>query len=136
MNIRIIAPVGLSILLGGCAMSSGMALMTYTATGISYASSGKGVADHALSAAAAKDCVMLRVIQGKDICARDRTGEDGTLMTMIDTSSVPPDTSLSKPPGRIVSVATMQPKGSGGPTPAAVNGAAVSALELIYGHKR
>lgn len=140
MNIRIIVSVGLLLLPGACAMSSGMVALTYAATGVSYLSSGKGIADHALSASADKDCAMHRAIEGKDICEREDRGIDGTLMTMIDTSPVSspvsspvapryPATDDAKPaPDRL----KISADGSAGPAPVKENGSAASALESIY----
>lgn len=104
MNIRIIVSIGLLFLPGGCAMSSGMVALTYAATGVSYVSSGKGIAEHALSASTDKDCAMHRAIEGKDICERVDRAKEGTSMTMIDTSPVTssvapgyPETNDAKP---------------------------------------
>jgi len=136
MNIRIIVSIGLLFLLGGCAMSSGMVALTYAATGVSYVSSGKGIADHALSASADKDCAIHRVIEGKDICEREDRGKEGTLMTMIDTSPVTspvapgyPEAKDAKPVSGRLKISV---HGSAGPGPAKENGSAASALESIY----
>lgn len=88
MKSRIFALMGLLPVLGACAMPTGIAALSYAANGISYASSGKGVADHALSAAADKDCAMLRAVQGVDICASESKGNRDTLMTMIEPMPV------------------------------------------------
>ena len=144
MNIRIIVSMGLLFLPGACAMSSGMVALTYAATGVSYVSSGKGIADHALSASADKDCSMHRAIEGKDICEREDRGQHGTLMTMIDTSPVSssvsssvsspvalryPATDDAKPASDLLKIGA---DGSAGHPIAKENGSAASALESIY----
>ena len=117
-------------------MSSGMVALTYAATGVSYVSSGKGIADHALSASADKDCAIHRAIEGKDICERVDRGKEGTLMTMIDASFVSspvapryPATDDAKPASDRLKISA---DGSVGPALAKENGSAASALESIY----
>lgn len=140
MNIRIIVSMGLLFLPGACAMSSGMVALTYAATGVFYVSSGKGIADHALSASADKDCAMHRAIEGKDICEREDRRQHGTLMTMIDTSPVSssvsspvalryPATDDAKPASDRLKIGA---DGSAGHPIAKENGSAASALESIY----
>ncbi len=42
---------------------------SWTVDGILYLRTGKGKVDHTISAATNKDCAMLRVIKGTDICS-------------------------------------------------------------------
>jgi hypothetical protein len=60
--------VGLPLFLSGCGFPPAIVAFSYAMDGISFASSGKSVTDHALSAAVEQDCAMFRAIQGKDIC--------------------------------------------------------------------
>jgi hypothetical protein len=136
MSIRIIVPVGLLFVLGGCAMSSGMAALSYAANGISYASSGKGIADHALSASADKDCAMLRVVQGEDICTNDDSREDATLLTMIETPAASIGDEGAGAAGLAYSGATATPEPTQGAGSAESRGPALSALESIYSLER
>ena len=132
MNIRIIVSIGLLLLPGACAVSSGMAALTYAANGVSYASSGKGLADHALSASADKDCAMHRAIEGKDICERENSDDDGTLMTMIDTTPVALRDRASDDAKPASDRPTISDDGSAGGVGSKGNGSAASALESIY----
>lgn len=86
MNVRILTLIGLLFVLSACGMPSSIATLSYVMNGVSYASSGKGVADHALSVAADKDCAMLRVAEGADICESNAKGNGGTLMTMMESA--------------------------------------------------
>jgi hypothetical protein len=133
MDIRMIAPLGLLLcMLGGCAMSSGMVALSYTANGISYASSGKGVADHALSAAASRDCAMLRAVQGEDICAREDRAKDETLMTMIDAAVVTRGDDVRESAKAVSDRFKMASDRWARPAPAKADTPAMSALESIY----
>ena len=136
MDIRKLALIGLLLTLGACGMPSGIAALSYAMNGVSYASSGKGVADHALSAAADKDCAMLRAVQGVDICASDGRGNAKSLMTMIeytpvviDPTGVPAE-QLNKSP----SVQLTQR--SADKAPATGGNRSMSAIESIYGQSR
>ena len=137
-HIRKCAAIGLLLALGGCGMSSGIAALSYTMTGVSYASSGKGVADHALSAAVEQDCAVLRAVQGNDIC-RTEQRDAGDLMTMIDPGGTPergPQTvSLSAP---TVAGGASGEKATSMSSSAAVGNTVrlASPLESIYGKAR
>lgn len=72
------AVVGLSLLLTGCGLPPAIIAFSYAVDGFSYASSGKGITDHALSAAIEQDCAMFRAVQGKDIC-RAGTSEESAV---------------------------------------------------------
>jgi len=87
MQIWKFALIGQFFILGGCAMPAGFTTLTYAMTGLSYASSGKGVADHALSAAIDQDCAVLRAVQGIQICGSANRGDAAGLMTMIDSET-------------------------------------------------
>jgi hypothetical protein len=52
----------------GAALGSSFMVQSTVATGASYAVSGKGLTDHAMSEIADKDCKMFNVIDGKSVC--------------------------------------------------------------------
>jgi hypothetical protein len=58
--------------LGGCGVPAGFVVAGYVADGASYLATGKSATDHALSAAADRDCAMLRVTIHEPVC---RTSE-------------------------------------------------------------
>ncbi|MCZ6607119.1 MAG: hypothetical protein O7A64_05580 [Alphaproteobacteria bacterium] len=57
------------ILLNACALPAVYSIATLAVDGISYATSGKGLSDHALSAVANEDCAMWRVLVARPICS-------------------------------------------------------------------
>ena len=61
----VLAPL---ILLNACALPAGFTIASLAIDGISYATSGKSVSDHALSAVANEDCAMWRALQARPIC--------------------------------------------------------------------
>ncbi len=65
---RTIAVLALPILLGACALPAVYSIATLAVDGISYATSGKGLSDHAISAVANEDCAMWRVLVARPIC--------------------------------------------------------------------
>jgi hypothetical protein len=136
MYIRKCALIGLLLTLEACGVPTGMAALSYTMNGISYASSGKGLADHALSAATEQDCAVLRVVQGGDICESSEGGKSATLMTMIDSAPGPidPPAALTGQKHSMSSVPTAV--GPAKPVSATDGNRSVVALESIYGHTR
>lgn len=136
MYIRKCALIGLLLTLGACAVPTGMAALSYTMNGISYASSGKGLADHALSAATEKDCAMLRAVQGVDICESSGRSESATLMTMIDSAPGPVDPMASRAKQKHSMPSAPADVGPAKPVSAIDDTPAVVAFESIYGHTR
>ncbi len=65
---RIFAVLAPLILLNACALPAGFTIASLAIDGISYATSGKSVSDHALSAVANEDCAMWRALQARPIC--------------------------------------------------------------------
>jgi len=68
-------PVGLALLpaLSGC--FSGPAMVgSFAADGVSYAASGKTVADHIVSGATMRDCSLLRATLSGPVCVRLSSG--------------------------------------------------------------
>ena len=66
-----LAVLALPILLNACALPASFSIASLAIDGISYATSGKSVSDHALSAVANEDCAIWRALQARPIC-RDR----------------------------------------------------------------
>lgn len=56
------------ILLNACALPAVYSIATLAVDGISYATSGKGLSDHAISVVANEDCAMWRVFVARPIC--------------------------------------------------------------------
>lgn len=63
----------LPFLLAGCALPPVVTVASLVADGVSYATTGKGTTDHAISAIADEDCALLRPVEGKPMC--DPNGE-------------------------------------------------------------
>lgn len=59
-----------SVSLSGCGLPPAIALAAYAADGISYATTGKSTTDHVLSAAADRDCALLRVAYNEEVCKK------------------------------------------------------------------
>jgi hypothetical protein len=54
--------------LGGCALPPAITIAQYALDGISYVATGKSLTDHAISFALRKDCALMRIVQGMEIC--------------------------------------------------------------------
>ena len=63
-----IAVLALPILLGACALPASFTIASLAVNGFSYATSGKGLGDHAISAVADEDCAVWRVLLNRPIC--------------------------------------------------------------------
>ena len=66
--IRISIAAALMGLLGGCSVSPTFDAVSWTVDGVSYFLTGKSMTDHAMSAAAGKDCAFTRVVKGENAC--------------------------------------------------------------------
>ncbi|MBF0246916.1 MAG: hypothetical protein HQL36_02415 [Alphaproteobacteria bacterium] len=80
--------------LNGCVMTvqPAMQFMSFAMNGFSYAKTGKGVSDHALSAAMRQDCALLRpVMDGEGVC---RDGEY-QLATLLEVQAVDEDPAIT-----------------------------------------
>lgn len=77
--------IALGLTVSACAPPAGFVALS----GLSYASSGKGISDHAISAVSEKDCAVLRAVRGADICETRGNGDNGMLMSMIESSPGP-----------------------------------------------
>jgi hypothetical protein len=82
-----LAIVCLPLLLAGCGLPPVIVAFSYAVDGLSYASSGKSVTHHALSAAADQDCAVFRMIQGKDVCHAEALEGAVTAVAMADLKS-------------------------------------------------
>ncbi|HEV2550731.1 MAG TPA: SPOR domain-containing protein [Stellaceae bacterium] len=67
-----------ALLPAGCALPPAVTLASLAADGVSYATTGKSVSDHGISAATGNDCALMRpVFTGKAMCQIDSTrGKD------------------------------------------------------------
>lgn len=84
------ALVGLPLFLGACGLPPAVSVASWALDGLSYAVSGKSVADHAISEVAQQDCALLRVVQGRQICEADadyEAGEDDALVMVAAAPS-------------------------------------------------
>jgi hypothetical protein len=61
--------ISCAIILSGCAMPLPFQIASWALDGISYITTEKSVTDHGISIVAQKDCALLRVVQGDDICS-------------------------------------------------------------------
>ncbi|MSO80463.1 MAG: hypothetical protein EXQ97_02220 [Alphaproteobacteria bacterium] len=82
----LLIPMGL----GGCALPLEYNLASHAIDGLSYLFSGKSATDHALSSVAARDCAMLRAMDGDDICLDYAMpdSEDGESLAWLDGAPV------------------------------------------------
>jgi hypothetical protein len=67
--VRRISIISCAMLLSGCAMPMPFQIASWALDGISYIVTEKSVTDHGISIVAQKDCALLRVVQGDDICS-------------------------------------------------------------------
>lgn len=67
-HIRISLAAAMVVLLGGCSVSPTVDAVSWTVDGVSFLLTGKSMTDHAMSAAAGKDCAMTRVVKGDTAC--------------------------------------------------------------------
>lgn len=61
----------LPLFLAGCALPPVVTVASLVLDGVSYVTTGKGTADHAISAVANEDCALLRAVGGKAVCDPD-----------------------------------------------------------------
>jgi hypothetical protein len=97
------------LVLSGCALPPIITVASLAANGVSYATTGKGAADHAISAVAGEDCAILRVAKDEDIC--DPDGE--VLLVLVGATTEDDDWSFDPELG--------SPNPSAAPGPAAPN---------------
>ncbi len=79
-----LAVLALPILLSACALPASFTIASLAADGVSYATSGKGLSDHAISAVANEDCAMWRALKDRPICRQADVPE-----TMVAATPAP-----------------------------------------------
>lgn len=79
-----LAPLALLLALGGCGAPTALSIAAFALDGLSWMTTGKGTADHVLSASTNKDCRISRVFKSKAICA-------GTLTAFATGSGAGPE---------------------------------------------
>jgi hypothetical protein len=66
--------LALPLFVGGCFLPVNMAVVSLVVNGFSVAATGKGTADHALSAISNRDCALLRMVKSEAVCRASETG--------------------------------------------------------------
>lgn len=100
--------VSLGLLVGGCFLPA-YQIASWTATGVSYVFSGKGVGDHALSLAMNQDCATMRVLGGQQLCVDYGRDFENSWEAMVSTWKVPGEESDT---GTAVAVNSDEPGGN------------------------
>jgi hypothetical protein len=102
-------PLGIAVLIGlasgaaGCVLPPAFTIASFVADGLSVASTGKTVTDHAISLLAHRDCRLWRLVQGKSIC--------GAATSVVAVATLPKPLPLRAaspgfaPPAMVASVA-------------------------------
>ncbi len=87
---RWLSLAGLAIILSGCALPPAITVASLVADVVSYAETGKSIADHGISLVLKKDCALLRGFKG-DICIEPDPGTDfaATLAFAADPMMAP-----------------------------------------------
>jgi len=76
---RVIAIVLAANLVSGCGLPAAVQVASLAIDGLSIATTEKTASDHIISAAADKDCALLRGLKGEKICHDERlTAAEGT----------------------------------------------------------
>ncbi len=78
--------VAAALALSGCGLPKMFTVASYALDGILLLSTGKSTNDHAISVAVGKDCALLRVIKGEDVCREFDTGENGRTVLAAENS--------------------------------------------------
>lgn len=66
--------LALPLFVGGCFLPVNMTIVSLVVNGLSVAATGKGTADHALSAISNQDCALLRMAKSEAVCRVSETG--------------------------------------------------------------
>lgn len=80
----------LPLFLAGCAIPPAVTVASLVLDGVSFVTTGKGTADHAISAIAQEDCALLRAVGSKPVC--DPDGE--VLIALVGTDPANEDWNL------------------------------------------
>lgn len=78
------------LLASGCALPVPLQVASWAASGLSYATTGKGISDHAVSAVTEQDCAMHRIALGKQVCLPFE--DEGTAIAANAPEAVVPKT--------------------------------------------
>lgn len=93
---RFLIVAALLLALGGCSVSPAVDAVSWGVDGFSYLITGKSMTDHAMSAAAGKDCAMLRVVKGQKTCVpKDEDVAGDRLVFEFNESSMSRDESVA-----------------------------------------
>ncbi|MSO77852.1 MAG: SPOR domain-containing protein [Alphaproteobacteria bacterium] len=87
---RSVGILGLTLLLGGCALPPIVTALSFALDGVSFVATGKSVGDHGLSVVLDRDCALWRVIDGRGVCE----APDGE---MVATGDRKPDAEAGDP---------------------------------------
>ena len=71
-----------ALALSGCGLPPAITIVSYALDGLSLLSTGKSVGDHALSAAANRDCAVWRLVKDGEICRDFESGESGPVVVV------------------------------------------------------
>jgi len=86
-----ILPLLLPLLAAGCVLPPAVTVASLAADGVSYATTGKSVTDHGISAATGEDCALLRpVLNDKPICDSTLTARGKEVPVEQGGAAVPP----------------------------------------------
>lgn len=85
---RILFTCAFTLLLSGCALPVSVQIASFAATGFSYATTGKGISDHAVSAMAEQDCAMHRIALGEEMCSE--TDDKGSVVVENSPATAAP----------------------------------------------
>lgn len=80
---NLLAGFALPLILTGCGLPPLITVASTVADGLSYAISGKGVSDHALSAITTRDCAVLRLLDGRELCVEYGQDEATVLLAEV-----------------------------------------------------
>ncbi len=81
---KIFIALAAAFLLSGCGLPPAFTFVSYALDGMTLLSTGKSVGDHAISAAAEKDCAVWRVVKDEDVCREYRDGEKSLLVAAAE----------------------------------------------------
>lgn len=86
-----VLPLLLPLLAAGCVLPPAVTVASLAADGVSYATTGKSVTDHGISAATGEDCALLRpVLNDKPICDSTLTARGKSVPVEQGSAAVPP----------------------------------------------
>lgn len=85
---RILFCCAFTLLLSGCALPVSIQIASFAATGFSYATTGKGISDHAVSAMAKQDCAIHRIALGEEVCSE--TDDKGSVVVENSPATITP----------------------------------------------